>query len=209
MVGTLVTPVTFRHPSMLIKQALTVDHLTNGRFILGLGAGYTEREHRAFGIPYPPAGQRVGMVDETLQMLRLLETEEHVTFQGKHYHLENAPAAPKPVNGHIPLMIGATQPRMLRLTAQYADYYNVAGSYNYVRDRIADLHEHCAAIGRDPREISNSVGIFIAPVDPLSSLDRALHVIERYREAGVDEVIFGASERHRPVVEELGARLGG
>ena len=209
MIGTLVTPVTFRHPSMLAKQALTVDQMTNGRFILGLGAGYTEREHRAFGIPYPPAGERVTMTDETLQILRLLETEEHANFQGRYYSLENAPCVPKPVNGHLPLMIGATRPRMLRLTAQYADYYNVAGSYNYVRDRIADLHEHCAAIGRDPKEISSSVGIFIAPVDPLSSLERALHVIERYREAGVDEVIFGASERHRAVVEELGASLGG
>ncbi len=203
MTGTIVSPVTFRHPSMLAKQALTLDQMTGGRFTLGLGAGYTEREHNAFGIAYPAPRERVEMLAEQLEIMRLLETEEHASFQGTYFTLVQAPAEPKPVNGHIPIMIGGTRPMMMRLCAEYADHYNVAGSPNYVRDRFADLATACEKIGRDPAEIKRSVGLFIAPVDPLSSLDRALHVIERYREVGCDEIIFGVRLDHLPVIEQL------
>jgi probable F420-dependent oxidoreductase len=206
-VGTLVTPVTFRHPSMLIKQAVTVDQMTGGRFILGLGAGYTEREHRAWGIPYPPAKQRVEMLRETLEMLRELQSNDHTTYNGKHYQLDNAPFEPKPVNGRIPIMIGAAKPAMLRLTAEFADGFNVAGSYNFVRDRFEELDGICREIGRDPSEISRTVGVFYAPVDPLSSVERALHVLRKYHEAGAQEVVFGARPAHRPVIEELAEHL--
>ena len=207
MTGTIVSPVTFRHPSMLAKQALSLDQMTGGRFTLGLGAGYTEREHAAFGIPYPAAGERVTMLKEQLEIMRLLETGDYASFQGERYTLDQAPCVPKPVNGHIPIMIGGTRPRMMRLCAKYADHYNVAGSPNFVRERFADLNAACEEIGRDPSEIKRSVGLFIAPVDPLSSLDRALHVIESFREAGCDEVIFGVRLDHRPVIEELAQRL--
>lgn len=208
-VGTLVSPITFRYPAMLIKQAITVDQITGGRFILGIGAGYTEREHRAWGLPYPPARQRVEMMRETIEMLRALESNEYTTWNGIHYQLDNAPFEPRPVNGRLPLMIGATRPTMLRITAEYADYYNVAGSYNFVRDRFAELDGFCQEIGRDPSEISRTVGVFYAPVDPLSSVDRALHVLERYREAGAQEVVFGARTHHREVIQQLSEHLKG
>ncbi|CAN5647490.1 hypothetical protein BH23CHL2_BH23CHL2_03820 [soil metagenome] len=207
MTGTIVSPVTFRHPSMLAKQALSLDQMTGGRFTLGLGAGYTEREHAAFGLPYPPAGERVTMLEEQLEIMRLLETGDYASFKSEYYSLDQAPCVPKPVNGHIPVMIGGTRPRMMRLCAKYADHYNVAGSPNYVRERFADLEAACEKIGRDPSQIKRSVGLFIAPVDPLSSLDRALHVIESFREAGCDEVIFGVRQDHMPVIEELARRL--
>lgn len=206
-VGTLVSPVTFRHPALLAKQALSVDRMTNGRLILGLGAGYTEREHRTFGLPYPPARERVAMLSETLDILHLLETEEYASYEGSHYRLENAPCQPKPVDGHIPLLLGATRPAMLRLAARHADHYNAVGSPNYVRDRYADLDRACAEVGRDPSEISRSVGLFFAPVDPLSSIERALHVIERFRAVGAGEIIFGVRPEHRAVIEELAAHL--
>lgn len=207
-VGTIVSPVTFRHPSLLAKQALALDQMTGGRFTLGLGAGYTEREHRAFGIPYPPAKERVEMLEDQLEIMRLLESEpEHATYNGKHFQLEMAPCVPKPVNGHIPLMIGGTRPKMLSLVARYADHYNVAGSPNFVSDRFADLDAACEKAGRDPAEIKRSVGLFIAPVDPLSSLDRALHVIERFREVGCQEIIFGVRTDHREVIEQLARRM--
>lgn len=207
MTGTIVSPVTFRHPSMLAKQALALDQMTDGRFTLGLGAGYTEKEHSAFGIPYPPPRERVEMLAEQLEIMRLLETEEHANFDGKHYQLEDAPCAPKPVKGHIPIMVGGTRPMMMRLAARYADHYNVAGSPNFVRERFADLDAACEKAGRDPAEIKRSVGIFIAPVDPLSSLDRALHVIERFRDAGCQEVIFGVRMDHRQVIEDLAKHI--
>src|SRR5690606_23885219 len=131
---------------------------------------------------------------------------EYATFHGKYFHLDQAPCVPKPVNGHIPLMIGGTRPRMIRLVARYADHYNVAGSPNFVRDRFSDLQAACEEAGRDYDEIKRSVGLFIAPVDPLSSIDRALHVIERFREVGCQEIIFGVREEHRPVIEELARR---
>src|SRR5690606_15042984 len=207
MTGTIVSPVTFRHPSLLAKQALALDQMTAGRFTLGLGAGYTEREHRAFGIPYPEPKVRVEMLAEQLEIMRLLETKEHASFAGKHFRLEQAPCVPKPVNGHIPIMIGGTRPMMMRLCAQYADHYNVAGSPNFVRERFRDLEAACEEVGRDPAEIKRSVGLFIAPVDPLSSLDRALHVIERFHEAGCQEVIFGVRPDHRPVIEQLARHM--
>ena len=206
-VGTLVSPVTFRNPALLIKQAITVDQMTGGRFMLGIGAGYTEREHKAWGIPYPRPKQRVEMVTETIEMLRALEANEHTTYQGKHYQLDNAPFAPKPVNGRIPLMIGAAKPAMLRLTARYADAFNVAGSPNFVRERFEELDGFCNEIGRDPSEISRTVGVFYAPIDPLSSLDRALHVINRYHEAGAREIVFGARLEHKEVIEQLTEHL--
>lgn len=206
-IGTLVTPVTFRHPSLLFKQAITVDQMTGGRFILGLGAGYTEREHQAWGIPYPPPKQRVQMLRETLEMLRALESSDYTTYEGTHYRLDNAPFEPRPVNGKIPVMIGAARPAMLRLTAEFADGLNVAGSYNFVRDRFQELDGFCQEIGRDPAEISRTVGVFYAPVDPLSSLDRALHVLNRYHEAGAQEVVFGARPAHREVIEQLAEHL--
>lgn len=207
MTGTIVSPVTFRHPSLLAKQALSLDQMTSGRFTLGLGAGYTEREHQAFGIPYPPAGERVTMLEEQLEIMRLLEEDDYANFDGQVYSLDRAPCAPKPVEGHIPIMIGGTRPRMLRLVAKYADHYNVAGSPNFVGERFADLDAACGAAGRDPKEIKRSVGLFMAPIDPLSSIERALHVIERYRAVGCDEVIFAARQEHRPVLEELAQHL--
>ncbi len=207
MTGTIVSPVTFRHASMLAKQALALDQMTDGRFTLGLGAGYTEREHQTFGLPYPPPGERVTMLAEQLEIMRLLETGDYASFEGEYFSLDQAPCVPKPVNGHIPIMIGGTRPRMLGLCAEYADHYNVAGSPNYVRERFADLAAACEKIGRDPAEIKKSVGLFIAPVDPLSSLDRALHVIERFRDAGCDEIIFGVRDSHLSVIEQLATRL--
>lgn len=206
-VGTLVSPVTFRHPALLIKQAITVDQMTGGRFMLGIGAGYTEREHRAWGIPYPPPKQRVEMVRETIEMLRALEANEYTSYQGQHYQLENAPFEPRPVNGRIALMIGAARPAMLRITARYADALNISGSPDFVRERFEQLDGFCAEIGRDPSEIQRTVGLFHAPIDPLSSLDRALHVINRYREAGAQEVIFGSRIEHQEVIAKLADHL--
>ena len=206
-VGTLVTPVTFRHPSMLIKQAITVDQMTNGRFILGLGAGYTEREHRAWGLPYPPPRERVAMLRETIEMLKALESNEFTTYNGHYYTLDNAPFEPRPINGKLPLMIGAAKPAMLRLTAEYADGFNVAGSPNFVKERFEELAGYCREIGRDPEEIGRTVGVFYAPIDPLSSVDRALHVLNRYHEAGAQEVVFGARPAHREVIEQLAQHL--
>ena len=104
--GTLVTASTFRLPGPLAISVATVDAMSGGRVELGLGAGWFDAEHTAYGIPFPPAGERVDRVGEALALMRQLETQERTTFAGQHYALENAPFAPKPVGGHIPVLIG-------------------------------------------------------------------------------------------------------
>jgi len=162
-IGTLVTGVTHRYPAVLLKQAVTVDHVSGGRLILGLGAAWEEGEHRAFGIPFPPPGQRVDMFGETLEINRLFETQERVTFEGKHYTLVDAPFEPKPVNGHIPVMIGTSGKRMLRHVARYADYWDAGNTPEAIPGLVEQIKRHCEEFGRDPSEIRRAVSAYFGP----------------------------------------------
>ncbi len=151
--GLLVTGITHRYPSVLFKQAVTLDHISHGRAILGLGAAWHEREHQAYGIPFPPPGERVDLTGEALEVFRRFEQQERVTFHGEHLQIEDAPFEPKPVNGHIPVLMGTTGKRMMRHVARYADYWDGAGTVEETVERIANLHRICEEIGRDPSEI--------------------------------------------------------
>jgi F420-dependent oxidoreductase-like protein len=124
--GTLVSPVTFRLPGLLANAAATVDHISGGRIELGLGAGWNEREHRAYGFPFPPTKARVEMFAEQLEIVHRLWTEERVAFRGEHYTLENAPAQPKPLQQpRPPLIVGGSGSRGTVLpAARFADDYN-------------------------------------------------------------------------------------
>src|SRR5690606_516889 len=122
-VAVLVSGNTYRHPVLLAKQAVTLDHITGGRVDFGIGAGWYEAEHRKFGWEFPPPGQRVEMLDEALQVIRSLLTERRTTFHGKHYRLEDAPFQPKPVQERLPIMVGGRQPRMMRVVARHADIW--------------------------------------------------------------------------------------
>ena len=123
-IGVLVYGNTHRHPAVLAKEIVTVDHVSNGRAILGIGAGWNEREHRAYGIPFPSAGDRVEMLDEALQIMESLFTNTRTTFHGAHYDLEDAPFAPKPVQEKLPVLIGGKRPRMLKVIARHADLWD-------------------------------------------------------------------------------------
>lgn len=163
--GVLVSSNTFRHPALLAKEAVTVDHVSGGRVILGIGTGWHEDEHRRFGIDLPPVGERVDRLEEAIVMIRSLMSQERTTFAGRYYRLDDAPFSPRPVQPHIPLLIAAHRPRMLRIAARYADQWDtfatLAGSATDgleapVAERIAALDAACAEIGRDPREIRRS-----------------------------------------------------
>ena len=163
--GVLVTSNTFRHPALLAKEAVTVDHVSGGRLILGLGTGWHEDEHRRFGIDLPPVGERVDRLEEAIVMIRGLTSQQRTTFAGRYYHLDDAPFQPRPVQAHIPLLIAAHRPRMLRLAARYADQWDTFvtlpgsatdGIETPVAERIAALDAACAEIGRDPAEIRRS-----------------------------------------------------
>lgn len=151
--GLLVTGITHRHPAVMLKEAVTVDHVSGGRAILGLGAAWHEREHQAYGIPFPPPRDRVDMFGEALEMFRQLEMQDRSTFQGEHYQLDNAPFEPKPVHGHIPVLVGSTGRRMMRHIARYADQWDGGGTPEEYAQTGERLNELCREIGRDPSEI--------------------------------------------------------
>lgn len=140
----------FRNPALLAKMGATLQFLSGGRFILGIGAGGNAEEYRAYGYDFPPGHVRVEQLEETLQIIKALWTEETATFAGQYYHVIDAHCEPKP-EPLPPVMIGAFKPKMLRLTATYADWWNVSSTGIDGYRQMAEACERaCAAVGRDP-----------------------------------------------------------
>jgi F420-dependent oxidoreductase-like protein len=157
--GTLVSPVTFRHPSLLGKIVTTVDHISAGRVEVGFGAGWFQQEHDAYGFPFPSLSARVDMLAEALRIVHQQWTQEVVNFQGRHYRLEECPALFKPVQRPRPRIIvgGAGGPRSVTVAAQWADEYNVAGKTADECSTIrARLDAACRRHGRAPGDIDLS-----------------------------------------------------
>ena len=151
--GTLVSPVTFRHPAVLAKSMATVDHVSGGRVELGLGAGWNEGEHAAYGFEFPPLGTRMELLEEQLEIVHRLWTEDSVTFAGRHYRLDDCPALPRPLQQPRPPLIlgGNAKPRSVALAVRLADEYNtLAASIDDCRERKSVLVEACESAGRDP-----------------------------------------------------------
>ena len=148
--GNLVLCQSYRPPSLLAKMSATLQTFTNGRLILAIGAGWKEDEYRAYGYKFPPRAVRFEQLEETAQIIRLMWTESRVTFHGKHYQIENAICEPKPVP-IPPLMIGGGgKKKTLRITAQYADWWNFpGGSVEHYADLLDTLRDHCTDIGRN------------------------------------------------------------
>ena len=155
--GVMVCGNTYRNPAFLLKQAVTVDHMSGGRVDFGVGAGWLEREHEAYGWELPPPAERVERFAEALAIWDLLQREERATYDGRYYQILDAPFEPKPVNGRLPLMIGASGPKMLRLTARYADIWNARGTPEEAGAGNRKLDELCAEEGRDPTTIMRGV----------------------------------------------------
>src|SRR5687768_2166115 len=146
----------FRNPALVAKMGATLQFLSGGRFILGIGAGWHEEEYRAYGYDFPPARVRVEQLEETLKIIKTLWTEGPATFEGKHYQIREAFCEPKPVP-LPPVMVGAFRPKMLRLTAQYADWWNVSstGIEDY-QNILREFELACMDVGRDPTQIRRS-----------------------------------------------------
>jgi F420-dependent oxidoreductase-like protein len=158
--GALVSPVTFRHPSVLAKAATTVDHLSAGRAELGLGGGWWEGEHRRYGFPFPTLGTRMEMLEEQVEIVHRAWTEDSVDFSGKHYRLEACPALPKPVQTpHPPLKVaGRGLQKTVRAAARFADEYNaLPASPDDCREIRRRLDEAWEREGRDPTTLTFSV----------------------------------------------------
>lgn len=188
--GAMVTGNTYRHPAVLAKMATTVDIISGGRLILGMGAGWFELEHRVYGIPLPKIPERLAKLDEALQVIKRLWTEERATFTGKFYQLADAHFQPRPVQKpHPPILVGATGEKVaLRIVARHADMWNTFGSPEECRHKVAVLTQHCHRIGRDPDTIEKSVLL----MTPLNSED-VRRQVENYIAAGITHLIFSVS----------------
>jgi F420-dependent oxidoreductase-like protein len=154
--GPLVCGNTYRHPAVLAKQAVTADHISNGRIVLGIGSGWQENEHQAYGLEYGTFTDRFERLEEALQILIGLRDDERTTFKGARYQVSDAPLEPKPV-GRLPIMIGGGGERKtLRMVARYADEWNVWATPEIMAAKAKMLDEHCEREGRDPGAVQRS-----------------------------------------------------
>jgi F420-dependent oxidoreductase-like protein len=200
-IGSLVTGNTYRHPAVLANMAATVDHLSGGRLVLGVGAGWQENEHRAYGIEYSDVPGRLARLDEACAVLRGLLTTPRADFEGRHYRLLNAPMEPKPLQEHLPLLVGGGGEKVtLRIVAKWADEWNTWGPPEVLQAKGAVLDRHCQALARDPRSVARSAQVVVnldgtampssrfpsVNVSPAEMQD----MLGRYQEVGVDEFIL-------------------
>jgi alkanesulfonate monooxygenase SsuD/methylene tetrahydromethanopterin reductase-like flavin-dependent oxidoreductase (luciferase family) len=213
--GTMVSPATFRHPSVLAKSVATADHISGGRIELGMGAGWFEREHDAFGFPFPPDAERFDVLSEQVEIVHRLwdRSEGEVTFAGDHYRLDAVEALPKPLQEpHPPLILGGgAGPRAAALAARWADEYDVVyvdpDEAGAARGRLA---ASCEAIGRDPDSLGLSLMTGAVVAADRRELERRVGaVMEREGESGDvgDTIQAWRADRIVGTVDEVLARL--
>jgi F420-dependent oxidoreductase-like protein len=185
--GLLVTGVTYRHPSMLAVEAVTVDHASHGRLELALGAAWFQKEHRELGIPFPPPADRFDLLEDALEIMTRLFTGEVVSYQGRRLSLENAQVRPVPVQRpHPPIWIGGSGPRRtLPLVARYADVWHTWGTPNSLREANSRLDELASAAGRNPSSIMRAGSL------SLDDLATAAKHGAKWREVGYGYLVCG------------------
>jgi alkanesulfonate monooxygenase SsuD/methylene tetrahydromethanopterin reductase-like flavin-dependent oxidoreductase (luciferase family) len=196
-IGTLVSPTSVHHPALLAKRAATIDQLSGGRMVLGLGAGWQINEHHAYGIELEPPGKRVSRFSEAITIVQSLLAEEATTFHGEFYDFTDAPCDPKPVQSPLPVLVGTKGPRMLGITARHASEWNTWTAPDLV-ERRQRLAEACGQIGRDPATVWTSVNAFIEldgsgppPHRTITgSAQQVLDHLGRFADLGFDEFIL-------------------
>ncbi len=207
-VGALVYCAGYRHPAVLANAICTIDHLSGGRAEMGLGAGWAANEYAAYGIPFPGAGERLDLLEESVQCVRGLLRKERTDFTGEHFTLTDAACDPKPLQPELPIWIGGMgEKRTLALAARYADGWNAAfvapDVFAHKRDVLA---QHCGGVDRDPSEIRCAVNVgaaadddalrvqfggttdFVRPGCLMGSPDEMVDQVGAYVEAGADQI---------------------
>jgi len=204
--GTLVTGVTYRNPGLLVQTATTLDVLSRGRAMFGIGAAWYEREHRAHGVEFPPIAERFERLEETLQIAKQMWSGDEGPYEGRHYRLAETICRPAPVRGSLPILIGGGGERKtLRLVAEYGDICNLfGGDVEVVRHKIDVIRAHCEAVGRDFSEIKVTMQGNIG-ADPFEDPRGFVEAARPYAALGVSHL-----QVRNPVanVVEWAARLG-
>jgi F420-dependent oxidoreductase-like protein len=204
-IGVLVSCNTFRHPSLLAKEALTVDHVSNGRLELGMGAGWYEPEHPMFGIEMPAAPELVARYRESVELVDRLLRNDTTSYAGHYYQVREAVMRPQTIQQpRPPLMLAGHKRKMLGIAAQHADTWNSFGTVDEMRDRSTMLDEHCEEIGRDPSTIARSLYGWAAlmPHDPWESVDAFQEMVGSYAEVGVNEFLIDQPRPEQQAVLE-------
>ena len=206
--GCLVYCAAYRHPAVLANAIATIDHLSGGRAAIGLGAGWAQNEYEAYGFAFPGAGERLDILEESIQTIRGLLRDEVTDFAGKHFTFTDARCEPRPVQAELPIWVGGSgEKRTLRIAARFADGWNVPfvspETVSHKRNVLAD---HCSAVGRDPAEIRTAVNVGLCPdedalraqfgglaegVRPgvlMGSPDQLVDRIGEYVDAGADQI---------------------
>ncbi len=191
--GTMVSPVTFRHPVALAKIVTTIDEMSGGRVELGIGAGWYAPEHQRFGLPDPPRAERFELLEEQLQIVRGLWTSAHFSFSGRHYRLQDAVCEPKPLQRpHPPIVVGGYgKPRLVRLAATYADELNLdSPTPATCREVFTHLDAACRAVGRDPAAVARSAMLMWGDADAALPAAEQRDRMVAYRDAGVQRIVL-------------------
>jgi F420-dependent oxidoreductase-like protein len=234
-VGSLVTGVTYRNPALLAKTVTTLDIVSSGRAVLGLGAAWNEDEHRGYGYEFPPVGERISRLEEALQICRAMFRDEVARFEGRYYRIDGALNFPRPIQkGGPPIMIGGGgEQRTLKLVAQYGDMCNIFGDVAMVRHKLDVLERHCETVGRDPgtitktrlgsllirktdteaerlfQQILNRPGInqeYVRSVFIVGGPDRVAEQAQKLLDAGLDGLIFNMPHMEDPEAIELAGK---
>jgi F420-dependent oxidoreductase-like protein len=183
--GLLVGGVMYRNPALLAKITTTLDIISGGRAVLGLGAAWFEEEHDAYGFRFPPLRERFERLEDALRIARAMFTQQESSVAGKHHSTQNVLNSPQPLRGDIPILVGGSGERKtLRLVAQYADGCNVFGDVERSRHLMGVLDRHCEAVGRDPSEITRTrMGMaIVAPTH-----EEAMRKLDALKRTGVSE----------------------
>ncbi len=203
--GSLVTPTTVNHPALIANRAATIDQISNGRFVLGMGAGWQVNEHKAFGIELFGAKDRVDRFAEAIEIVASMLSQDRTTFNGAHFTITNAPCEPKPVQSPLPILVGTGGARMLRLTARFAQEWNTWGTPEVAGGVIANLRAACEKESRDFSTVRKSVQpLFfmvnddasaeklraVVPADRsvVGSTTQLVDAVGQYKDLGFDEI---------------------
>ncbi len=182
-IGPMVSAQSYRNPALLAKIAASVDQLSGGRLEFGLGAGWKEVEYRAYGYDFPPAGVRVSQLRETLEICTRLWTQKRATYRGRYHRIEDAVCAPKPAQSPLPIWVGGVKPRVMRVAAKYAHWFNLSDPGTPVGERLPLLCDGvdaaCRAVGRDPATLHRSLFVQVLAAPTRREVDELVGELAR------------------------------